>query len=77
MTAVTVGDRVRVKRVPERVYADRVHNRNAGKTGTVTQTFGCPRTVLVEFDTVEYHAGLPITSCLYSPDLEDIEVIFD
>lgn len=76
MAGVVVGSRVRVKEVPVTVYADRVHNRNAGRTGTVTQTFSCPSTVLVKFDTVEYQNGYPVSSCLYSPDLGNIEVIF-
>lgn len=68
MVNIDVGARVRVRRVPETGYSAKLHNEYAGKTGTVTKSYGCPGSVLVVFDSVEMREGYPIRSCLYSID---------
>lgn len=63
-----VGARVTVRRIPEDGYSARLHNEFAGMTGTVTQRFGCPSSVVVVFDSAIMRNGLQISSGLYSLD---------
>lgn len=74
MVQIEEGARVRVRYLEGTDYSTKLHNRNAGRTGTVTKRYGCPASVMVVFDsTVMMQSGYPSSSCLYS--LDGVELV--